>query len=78
MHFELNTSNNIIMKSLAAALASFVSIAPLAFAHTTGHTTEGAQTVHHMLTSTDHLLMIGVVVAILGVFVVKQLRARKN
>jgi len=66
------------MKSLVAALFSFFSVAQLATAHTTGHTADGAQTVQHMLTSADHMLMIGSAVAILGVFAVKQLRARKN
>lgn len=63
--------------NLPTALALF-SIATTASAHTTGHGTESAQTVEHMLTSPDHLLMIGSILVVASLFAYKQLRARKN
>ncbi len=73
---ETSISKFIIMKLVVAF--SLFSITQLATAHTTGHSSDGAQTIQHLLTSTDHLLVIGSIVGILSLSAVKQLSARRH
>ena len=72
---ETSISKIIIMKLVAAF--SLFSITQLASAHTTGHSSDGAQTAQHILTSPDHLLMLGSILVVAGTFGYKLLQARK-
>ncbi len=65
------------MKHYLATLLAVFSVATTASGHTTGHPSEGAQTVQHILTSPDHLLMLGSILVVAGAFVYKWLQARK-
>jgi hypothetical protein len=65
------------MKHYLPTSLALLSVATTASGHTTGHTIEGAQTAQHILTSPDHLLMLGSVLLVAGAFVYKWLQARK-
>jgi hypothetical protein len=65
------------MKHYLATLLAVFFVVTTASAHTTGHATESAQTAQHILTSPDHLLMLGSILVVAGAFGYKRLQARK-
>jgi len=65
------------MKYYLTTFLALFSITQLASAHTTGHSSDGAQTAQHILTSPDHLLMLGSILVVAGAFGYKLLQARK-
>jgi hypothetical protein len=65
------------MKHYLATLFAVFSVVTTASAHTAGHATESAQTVQHIFTSSDHLLMLGSILVVAGAFGYKRLQARK-
>ena len=65
------------MKYYLTTFLALFSITQLASAHPTGHSSDDAQTAQHMLTSPDHLLMLGSILVVAGAFGYKQLQARK-
>jgi hypothetical protein len=65
------------MKHYLATLLTLFSITQLASAHTAGQSSDGAQTAQHILTSPDHLLMLGSILVVAGAFGYKRRQARK-